>query len=1120
MKTFSCQNISKTPRNEVATINSWTYNHCLRTLFFFIALAIALSTFAQNKKADELAQAVQRAIAEGNRAEAIRLNDEEIAARRNDKGFMRLFLGNSLQTQAVNYAVMHDYNKAVELEREAMEIFRDVDKEKLHLGISLNNLAAYHYSRGLSGDYAEAERCAEEALKYEKSSTEHYINTANLLVIYHTMAGHPDKASALGKRLFKQGRKIFGTNTVEYAEILSNQSVTLAKIGNYNEAIEYAEESASIYQEQGDTVSIVFAKLLMNTANYYAAGKEDYHTCIDILERARNILRTVEGERGLTYINCTGELSSAYNHIGDLQKADDLAHSTRISMSSNDNRDDVTTVAKAIPLKKQAEVFANNGNYNVAINIQSNVLDIYTQHGDSLGMADAYNTLSNYYYHNNKLDKAIECSNASIGLYSRNRGRKTDMAQAYNSMSIYCYHNKEYDNALQYATNAVSLYKAEGDSTSSFYAKALTNMALYHYAVGNLDGAIEYAIHSYNLQKNVLGEEHPDNVTNLFNIAQYYYAKGDDQKLYEYYHKALEMQSGFVRSNFSHMTTVGRELYWNTKKHIYTIAPTYAFLKEDNDSILIDAYNSQLLTKGILLNSEIDFKSLLTRSGDSILLGKYLQLADLNKQIEEIYSNAASSVDQTTSYTNDVRNLRRRADILERELMRDSKEYGDYTSNMTISVDNISAALKDEDVAVELFEIPVSGGGKAYYAMYLKRGWKVPRLIKLFTHIDLKVLEHDGKDFYQLLSDRNGINHIFSTGTAGQIVWNPLIQDWGEGVKNVYFSPSGLFYQWGIEYLQLNDGERIGDKYNIYRLSSTKLLAQTQEESAIKEATIFGGLDYDIEPTLMAEQHDKAGNYLNELVTPYDSNNIAEQSAAFDLAEATIDSLSMRGSENFFGFLDGTLVEAKAINEMLTQSGVKTHLLTHEKGVEENFKALNGKGHSLIHIATHGFSIGEAHEDRQSFASLLGEAWSASANDANLNFSGLVLSGGNNVLFGEKLPRGIENGILTSREISMIDLRGLELVVMSACQTGLGDIKEDGVFGLQRGFKKAGAKTLLMSLWSVDDRATQIMMTSFYSSLMQGVSRHNAFKQAQNSVKAAGFTAPFYWASFIMLDDM
>lgn len=1086
-------------------------NHKARILLFILCIH-SISLYAQNE-ADQLAQQVLQARAEGKIDEAIRLNSLEIEIRKKDPHYSKLFLASSIHSQAINYSTINGYDKAIELEEEALDIFRQVDKKKKSVGICLNNLAAYYFSRGQTGDYAKAEVLAEEAIQYEQKGTEEYVNTLNLLVVYHTAAGHAIKANDLSKRLFKQGKKVYGLKTVKYAEIMSNQSIKLANLGNFTDAIGYAEESASIWEEVGDTMNLSFARLLTNTANYYSS-REDYQTCITKLERARVILRKIEGESGLNYIQCTGELSSAYNHLGDLQKADDLANAAQNGITAD--TDETTTIIKAQSLKKQAEVFANNGNYKVAVNLQNVVLNIYTQHADSLGMANAYDCLSNYYYHDNNVNKAIDCSKKSIAIYSNNNGKKTDIAQAYNSMSIYHYHNSDFNTALKYSTDALRLYAEEGDTTSSFYAKALTNAALYNYATGNVDNAIRDALHSYNLLKRVLGESHPDNVTSLFNIAHYYYTQGDYQKLYEYFHQALQLQSSLVRENFSHMTTAGREMYWNTQKFVYSIAPTYAYLCENQDSLLLDAYNAQLFTKGILLNSEIDFKALLMRSGDTVLLEKYLELTNLYNQIADIYNTSAQEEDIKINHDREVETLQRKATTLERELMRTSKEYGDYTANMTISAEQIAASLQEGDVAVELFEIDVDGG-KAYYAMYLKKGWYTPRLVKMFSYLDLKALQHNGKDFYSLITDHDGVNYLFSESDVGQMVWNPLIQSWGNDIKNVYFSPSGLFYQWGIEYLLLGDGERINDKYNIHRLSSTKLLAQRHEEHTIANAAIFGGFDYDISADLMAELHQGISNYTNELVTAANEEDLAMQRSIFDLDNAVTDSLSLRGSVHF---LQGALDEAELIGEQLMQHNIPTNMFTRELGIEENFKALNGQPHSIVHVATHGFSLNEKHEGRKTIASIIGNSWTASSNDVNLNYSGLLFSGANNVLNGKTLPAGVENGILTSREISMLDLRGLDMIVLSACQTGLGEIKEDGVFGLQRGFKKAGAQTLLMSLWSVNDRATQIMMTSFYQSLMQGVTRHDAFKQAQAQVQTAGFTAPFYWAAFIMLDDL
>ena len=153
--------------------------------------------------------------------------------------------------------------------------------------------------------------------------------------------------------------------------------------------------------------------------------------------------------------------------------------------------------------------------------------------------------------------------------------------------------------------------------------------------------------------------------------------------------------------------------------------------------------------------------------------------------------------------------------------------------------------------------------------------------------------------------------------------------------------------------------------------------------------------------------------------------------------------------------------------------------------------------------------------------------------------SGLLFAGAQNTFNGVKIPAGVDDGVLTAQEIAQLDLRGLDLLVLSACQTGLGEIKGDGVFGLQRGFKKAGAQTIMMSLWSVSDEATKDLMTRFYTALTNGKTKREAFNQAQQYVKDHDYSYGYveytdsngktvsgenarkkrpHWAAFIMLD--
>ena len=150
----------------------------------------------------------------------------------------------------------------------------------------------------------------------------------------------------------------------------------------------------------------------------------------------------------------------------------------------------------------------------------------------------------------------------------------------------------------------------------------------------------------------------------------------------------------------------------------------------------------------------------------------------------------------------------------------------------------------------------------------------------------------------------------------------------------------------------------------------------------------------------------------------------------------------------------------------------------------------------------------------------------AEKEDKALTRSGLLLAGANNTLRDKGTTSDLEDGILTAQEISKLDLRGLDLVVLSACETGKGDVTQgEGVFGLQRGFKKAGAGTIIMSLWKVDDNATQMMMTQFYKNLCNGMDKHEALQMAQKSLREykdekgqTKYDQPLFWARFIILD--
>jgi CHAT domain-containing protein len=372
---------------------------------------------------------------------------------------------------------------------------------------------------------------------------------------------------------------------------------------------------------------------------------------------------------------------------------------------------------------------------------------------------------------------------------------------------------------------------------------------------------------------------------------------------------------------------------------------------------------------------------------------------------------------------------------------------------------------------------------------------------------------------------------IYETPELGDLIWSPL-EEYLTGVQNIYFAPTGIMHNLAIEYLPTHQGP-VQERFKLYRLSSTRQLAMNPPVNRQEKTVLYGGLDYNntlADSSSSTKAESSSGNVNRQLINELMRSGIAAKP------------------------LPGTQREVEQISQALSKQRIRPAMLTGVEGTESSLKALSGQKINRLHIATHGFYMPEK-DVPESFQFLTADLdEKAAAEDRSLSRSGLLMAGANVVLSGDVIPDGKDDGILTSKEIAQLDLRDLDLVALSACQTGLGEVTGEGVFGLQRGFKKAGAQTLLMSLWSVNDQATEIMMTRFYHYLIAGKSKRESFLSAQNDLrnyeeevsyeredrsqspvfdarrgirvypkmqvteKRKIFDKPQYWAAFILLD--
>lgn len=438
----------------------------------------------------------------------------------------------------------------------------------------------------------------------------------------------------------------------------------------------------------------------------------------------------------------------------------------------------------------------------------------------------------------------------------------------------------------------------------------------------------------------------------------------------------------------------------------------------------------------------------------------------LKTSYQEIRQLRIKAADPKTQYK-DASEATLKADRLERELGTSANTLYQFLDFLKVNAKDIHARLRPDDIAVEFVDYRVGKDSTMYAALVMSPHWEHVKFLPLIEAREIPLYSDN-------LTDK---------------IWTPILDLAGNSVKDIYFSPSGLLYQLPIESHLLADGRSMGEAYHMHRLSSTRWLALNADDNDGKDAVIYGGLVYD---TSVSEMKQDAMRYPQ--IAPTRTGVTAEK---------------MRGAMSGLEYLPGTKAEAESIAKVVNTSdaeNIHADLMLGKDGTESSFKSLDGQHKKIVHVATHGFyNDGDAASNP-------------------LTRCGLYFAGADNILQGEALPTGVDDGVLTAQEISSMDLRGLNLVGLSACQTGEGEISGDGVFGLQRGFKKAGAQSLLMSLWPVDDAATCLLMTEFYKNwINKGKTKRESLELAKHTVrmhKEKGWNDPKYWAAFILLDAL
>ncbi|MEK6479943.1 CHAT domain-containing protein [Catalinimonas sp. 4WD22] len=497
---------------------------------------------------------------------------------------------------------------------------------------------------------------------------------------------------------------------------------------------------------------------------------------------------------------------------------------------------------------------------------------------------------------------------------------------------------------------------------------------------------------------------------------------------------------------------------------------------KDHPSSTALSYDYTLLIKELGLNSITTIRKNASVSQDQqykTLLQKWLSTNELLKDV-----NTRLNKDSLQDY----------ASAYERELIDKGKaDILVASQKQEINWQSIQNSLSAHEAAIEFISFkpfPMDDSTSLQYAaLLIRKDKKYPLYIDLFEETKLKTLFNAAANTTD--EEKAHILYTEQGKILSDLIWQPF-EKYLDGIKKVFYAPTGLLHAISFSALPYDTNSNfLSDEYQLVRLNNTKYLTKEFKEESIETASLFGGMNYSTDNF----------NSLNSYASRQDQNTERYQSGLF---------------QN----LPGTKDEITQISEQLKHYQISSHIYMEENADEENFLSDVQNARDILHISTHAFFLEEVKED-EFFATDLYGMGIQKMNEDPMNRAGIVFSGAN--FFWEKGEsfNQKEDGILTANEIASLDLSSTKLVVLSACETGIGDnTMSDGIFGLQRAFKLAGVEHLILSLWKVDDKVTKEFMVSFYDELFESkLTIEEAMEAARIKVKKK-YPSPYYWAAF------
>jgi tetratricopeptide (TPR) repeat protein len=992
---------------------------------------------------------------------------------------------NTLNNLARLYDAQGDFTRAEPLFRQALVEIRKKDLGESHplYASGLNTLARLYYDHS---DYLRAEPLCRQALEIRKkvlgeNHPDYAASLYNLASVYDKQGDYP-RAEPLFRQAMELNKKIRGENHPDYAESVNALAYVYHEQGDYSQAELFYRQAMEIHKRIRGENHPDYANSLNNLGLLYK-DQGDYQRAEPLLRQALEIHRKVPGENDSRYANSLNSLATLFDAQGDLLRAEPLYRRAleirRKVLGENhpDYADSLNNLAslyqaqgdylRAEPLFRQASEIWHNvlgENHPRYAHSLNNLAGLYSSQGDFLRAEPLYR-------------RALEIRRKVLG------EKHPDYALSLHNLASLYQDQADYARAEPLFRQVLETREKLLGKNHPDYAMSLHNLAGLYQEQGDYPRAEPLYRQTREIQEKLLGENHPDYALNLNNLAVLYRAQGDNSRAEPLFRKSVTIIRGHLEVTAPIESERQQLAMLQQNRHYLDSYLSFAIASGQYSE---PAYRELLAWKGMVLR-----RNRLARAAAQSpeLTATFMHLQHVTTQLTHL---AWTTPDprQEANWRQRVAKLSAEKEQLEAELSARSAGY--RQAKRAVPLEDLQAALSKDSRLVDFVEYwhysPADKKSKT-------KGTFESRLLGFVVAPDRPVE-------MVALGAMRPINEAIETWRATfgmsaegaeaarllrERLWAP-IEGKLHGAKIVLISPDGTLGRLPFGALPgKTPGTFLIEERTLAVVPVPQLIPQLVQEKGRKhlrkKLLLLGNVDYDAPPA-------KAPEPLTGTVA-VSSNENGDRPRSEGLM---LSSRSLLPGTLHFGPLPGTESEIAAIEELykiyhhdVESDGVTP--LRKSRASKEAFLA-EARRHAYLHLATHGFFIEEkvrvaalGSRDARPLGDMLHGLEAGATYPALL--SGLALAGANRSGKADAGETADGNeGILTAEEIGTQNLDGVELVVLSACESGLGkQASGEGLLGLQRSFQSAGARNVVASLWPVDDQATCALMKVFYTEL-------------------------------------